>query len=308
MTTFSFDPQCPSNLSPKYIDALSKIDATIDELAIRNDMTPNNEKVLTTITRKLHNDLLTHLERSRLVIDLQKSVEQVLSFTDIPDQILTKCEALSKRFPEEFHNVTYDFTNIKSFKLPALEDAKGALTNLKNHGYRQEAEPILNLLELIFLHYNLYQGVEELNSAISKMIVDERRKKDPNCLTKENFEDLRFQLQDAKKEASIYAQKWKKNKEKYHTQKQTNERLKMNLVSLRDEIEYRQKLYDIEIERREKELKQLRNVAHEHSMKLREVQALYSQIQSEKEKYNILEAKYQKLMIDHERLSAQLSK
>ena len=155
MTTFSFDPQCPSNLSPKYIDALSKIDATIDELAIRNDMTPNNEKVLTTITRKLHNDLLTHLERSRLVIDLQKSVEQVLSFTDIPDQILTKCEALSKRFPEEFHNVTYDFTNIKSFKLPALEDAKGALTNLKNHGYRQEAEPILNLLELIFLHYNL---------------------------------------------------------------------------------------------------------------------------------------------------------
>ncbi|OHS99687.1 hypothetical protein TRFO_08336 [Tritrichomonas foetus] len=304
MEPFDFD--CKSTLSPRYTEALSKIDNAIEDLAIKNDLTPNNVRVLSNLTRRLYNQLLTHLERSKIASDLQKSIEQVLSFSDIPDQIISKCDSISKRFPEEFHNVSYDFTNLRAFKLPALEDAKNALVNLKNHGHRNDVEPILSLLELRFIHFTLYKGAEELQNTISSMMVNDMHRNDPNNFSKERFEQILKELQEAKKEASIFSEKLKKKKEKYHKEKQVNENLTMNLAALREEVAYRERIYSLEIERRDKELRQLRNIAHEHSLKQREIQALLSQIQTEKDKFISLETKYQLILTENERLSSQL--
>lgn len=318
----SFDFDVNSNLSPRYIELLNEIMNIIDDLELKDDLPSSNAKILMNFARKLNNQLLTHIERSKLASDFQKAVDQVLSFSDVPDQIISKCDFLKKKFPEEFHNISYDFRNLRSFKYPVLEDCKNALINLKNHGQRDEAAPILNLVELRILHFNLFTKAEGIQASISEMMVKESRRNDPNNLTKERFDDILKELQETKQEALKFSDKWKKAKSKYKTMKELNERLNANISLMRDDFEYRQKVNLLEIERRDKELRQLRNVAHDHSQKHHEIQSLksqnqvlhaqiqslQSQIQGEKERYESLEAKYRILFNENERLAAQLKK
>lgn len=317
----SFDFDINSNLSPRYIETLNKIMNIIDDLELKDDLPSNNAKTLMNFARRLNNQLLTHIERSKLASDFQKLVDQVLSFSDVPDQIISKCDYISKKFPEEFHNISYDFRNLRSFKYPALEDCKNALINLKNHGQRNEVDPILKLLELRALHFNLFSNSEEILTSISEMMVKEMRRNDPNNLSKERFDDIIKELQETKQEAIKFSNKWKKAKEKNKKMKELNERLNTNISLMRDDFDYRQKVNLLEIERRDKELRQLRNVVHDYTMKQHEIQsvksqnqvlhtqiqALQSQVQGEKERYESLEAKYKILFNENERLKAQIN-
>lgn len=318
----SFDFDINTNLSPRYIELLNEVMNIIEDLELKDDLPSNNAKILMNFARKLNNQLLTHIERSKLASDFQKAVDQVLSFSDVPDQIISKCDFLKQKFPEEFHNITYDFRNMKSFKYPALEDCKNALINLKNHGQRNEVSPILNLVELRILHFNLFSKVEGIQASISDMMIKEMHRNDPNNLSKERFDDILKELQEAKEDVTKFANKWKKAKNKYKSMKELNERLNTNISLMRDDFDYRQKVNLLEIERRDKELRQLRNIAHDHTSKHHEmqslksqnqvlhaqIQALQTQIQGEKERYESLEAKYKILFNDYERLAAKIKK
>lgn len=318
----SFDFDINTSLSPRYIELLNEIMNIIEDLELKDDLPSNNAKILMNFARKLNNQLLTHIERSKLASDFQKAIDQVLSFSDVPDQIISKCDFLKQKFPEEFHNISYDFRNMKSFKYPALEDCKNALINLKNHGQRNEVSPILNLVELRILHFNLFSKVEGIQASISDMMVKEMHRNDPNNLSKERFDDILKELQEAKQDVAKFANKWKKAKDKYKSMKELNERLNTNISLMREDFDYRQKVNLLEIERRDKELRQLRNVAHEHSQKHHElqslksqnqvlhaqIQALQTQMQGEKERYESLEAKYRILFNDYERLAAKIKK
>lgn len=318
----SFDFDVNSNLSPRYIESLNQIMNIIDDLDLKDDLTTNNVKILMNFARKLNNQLLTHIERSKLASDFQKAIDQVLSFSDVPDQIISRCDFLSKKFPEEFHNISYDFRNLHAFKYPALEDCKNSLINLKNHGHRNEADPILKLIELRSLHFKLFTSVEELQTAISNMMVKEMHRNDPNNLSKERFEDILKDLYEAKQEAEKFSIECKKAQDECKTMKELNERLKANIVIMRDDFDYRQKVNLLEIERRDKELRQLRNVAHDHLQTQHEIhslnsqnqvlraqiQALQNQVHQEKERYETLESKYQILFNENQRLAAQIKK
>ena len=192
---------------------------------------------------------------------------------------------------------------------------------MKNHGQRNEVDPILKLLELRALHFNLFSNSEEILTSISEMMVKEMRRNDPNNLSKERFDDIIKELQETKQEAIKFSNKWKKAKEKNKKMKELNERLNTNISLMRDDFDYRQKVNLLEIERRDKELRQLRNVVHDYTMKQHEIQsvksqnqvlhtqiqALQSQVQGEKERYESLEAKYKILFNENERLKAQIN-
>lgn len=266
------------NLFAKYKETLAKIIESIEELELRGDLTENNASTLIRFTQRLNNETATHFEHSQVASDLLKAVDQVLSFSDVPDQISTRCEVLAKKFQEEFHNVSYYFSNLHSFKRPALEDLNNALINLKNHGQRNEVEPILKLVEVRFYHFDLFSNTEQLQKIISELMIKEIREKDPTTFTKEKYENMAKELQELRDHNEQLQIKLKKKKEKCQKLKQLNEKLTMKNTTMKEDFEYKEKSYLLEIEHRDKEIKRLRSMVYEGNLDQQETQLLKSKI------------------------------
>lgn len=291
--------QQSESLSPKYLEILSHIDSAIEDLEAEAELSPNNVQCLIRHTRHLHNDLLTNGERARIASDFRRSVEQVLAFSAVGDQILSRSRDLCERFTQELHNVSFDFCDFRAFKYPALRDAEGSLEHLSAHGYRSEVAPLLRLLKVRILQFTLYDGAAKLLEAIAEMSIGKTQAKE---LTKADFESLQTRLDEARAESMKLLAKSKRSKDKLRKEREMNGNLVESLHRAREQFEMQQKKWQLEIERRDKELATLRNVAHDRIVLQREVENLRAQLAVQKERAESLQTKYDALTRDAIRL------
>ena len=284
--------QKAGTLSPKYLEILSHIDSAIEDLEAEAELSANNVQCLTRHTRHLHNDLLTNGERARIASDFRRSVEQVLAFSAVGDQILSKSRDICERFTEELHNVSFDFCDFRAFKYPALRDAEGSLEHLSQHGYRSEVAPLLRLLKVRILQFTLYDGAAKLLDAIAEMAIGKTQTKEP---TRADIEALEKQVDEARAESMKLLAKSKRSKDKLRKEREMNGNLVESLQRTREQFETQQRKWQLEIERRDKELATLRNVAHDRIILQREVENLRAQLAVQKERADNLQAKYDAL-------------
>lgn len=275
----------------KLTETLAHIETIIQDLDIRNELSRNNVHHIMRLTRPLYNDELPMQDKIRIAGDLKNAIEQILSYSDIGDQLLSKANQLIRQYPEEFHNVTFDFTNFKAFKFVAMTDAQFALSAIRKKGVNTKS--VSDLLELRIIQYQLYDYSSKVSNMISEEIYREGRKNDPNNLTRERFDELSKDLEEARQSASKYSQKYKDAKRKLQEKDSEIESLQYKIGSIREEYEDRIKMMRMNMENKDKEITNLRQTAHEHVLKQREIVSLRAQLVTEKEKYSALYAKYQ---------------
>ena len=295
---FDFDlsgTQKSNPLSPRFLEILSHIDTAIEDLETQAELSRNNVQALTRHTRHLRNDLLSNGERARICADFKRSVEQVLAFSAVGDQILTKSRDLCNRFKEELHNISFDFTDFRAFKYPALRDAENSLEHLSQHGYRSEVSQILKLVKIRIMQFTLYDGAGKLFDAIAEMTVDQAPKKE---LTKEDFEALELRAEEAHAEAQKMLAKAKRAKDKLRKERDMNGNLVESLQRVREQFDNEKKRWQLEIERKDNELTKLRLLSHDRIILQREVESLRAQLKVQKDRADSYQTKYELLTKD----------
>jgi hypothetical protein len=246
-------------------------------------MSPPNAECLYRYTHRLYGDLIDNKERARLAADLRGSVDQILSYSVIGDQILSKSRALKERFPAELHNVSFDFTEFHSFKYLAIKDALDSLSTLSSHGWRREVQSILDLTELRMTQFTLHDGVNQLKAAISDLIVQARKRESPDDMSREKFAALLKELEVARSDAQNWLEKRQRTKKKLLSEREMSANLVSSLQRARDQFERDTQRMQIDMQRKEKELERLHGIGYDRMVLLREMESLRAQLAVERE-------------------------
>jgi hypothetical protein len=282
--------------SAKFLEVLSKVDRTIDDLLLAHELSQGNAQTLERLTQRLYSDLIDNKERTRIASDLRTAVDQILSFSAVGDQLLAKSQELQERFPEELGNVSFDFIDFRAFKYLALKDALDALQMLSTHGYRKEVQSILALAELRMVQFTLHDSVNQLQEAISEMMIQVHKRENPDNFSREKFAGLLKELEIARLETQKFSDKHVATKKKLRKEREMNSTLLHSLERAREDFNLERQKTQVEMERRNQELAKLRGIGHDHALLLREMESLRAQLSVERERAARLQTKYDLLM------------
>lgn len=230
-----------------FFSYVSKVDDSIQDLVIANEITDGNSKILFNLTVKLRDPDLNDVQRIQIAQQLKVAAEKILSYSTVGDQIFCRMEYLERQNQKEMFNIFYDFRDIKSFKKAALQNTLNSLIAFKSQGIIQNLNPVIDLLQLRLKHMIFLESIQTLidasyNSAANKSVM-----KDQNNLSKERFEMLVNEIDTLKKENIKLKDENSRLSEDLKKEKTRNDFLSRELDSAREDVFRKQKAYDAKI-------------------------------------------------------------
>lgn len=230
-----------------FFSYVSKVDDSIQDLVIANEITDGNSKILFNLTVKLRDPDLNDVQRIQIAQQLKVAAEKILSYSTVGDQIFCRMEYLERQNQKEMFNIFYDFRDIKSFKKAALQNTLNSLIAFKSQGIIQNLNPVIDLLQLRLKHMIFLESIQTLidasyNSAANKSVM-----KDQNNLSKERFEMLVNEIDTLKKENIKLKDENSRLSADLKKEKTRNDFLSRELDSAREDVFRKQKAYDAKI-------------------------------------------------------------
>ena len=287
--------------SEKIDTLLSQVANNLEDLFKLNDLSQNNFNCLLHLTRILRDDSMKPNDRDKKSIDLRNSIDQILNSSMVADQILIQGNSLAKRFPTELDNISFDFRNFKNFKALAIQDALDSIKTLKNHGFDKDTVNIFSLLQIRSLHFEIYSIVQQIVTCCTDLMATNHVK--VQQFTKEHYNQMQKELEESQLNSKKLLVELETVQKELEKEQKTNRKLIDSIENVRQDMEKMKRIHHIELEKRDKEIRGLRNVAAQSLFNSQEVQLLKAQLAALNERYENLQMKYAALEDQNDRFN-----
>ena len=191
-----------------FITVLSQIDIQVDELSMIMEVNEENRRILLGYTNQIREHLLDDLERERIIRDLSSAYNQVLEYSTISDQILTRSIVLLKKYGQELYNTHFDFGDISSFKENVIVDTESVLNSLKMKVQDIDIKQMLILIRNRKIQVSLWNAICRLSDMSLQIIKQSKEQQEGN----DSF--LYTELERIKQQNERLQANWIKEREK----------------------------------------------------------------------------------------------
>lgn len=259
---------------------LSRIDDIIEELVLVKEIEDQNYRILLSMTVKLRDQQLENLKRIQLCSDLKKSVEQVMAYSTVSDQIVCQFEQLKKKYPKQLNNVFYDFRNPETFKEPALVMSINVLISLQVQGFGSDVNKCLDLMKIRHLQYKLITNCDELHKKAFSIATYSNTLSDEPDYSQQKFDAISAELAKYREEVRRLQEENKSLHEKLAEEKSRNDILSRTMNQLSEEKLQLEKKFGMERTEYNIRIQQLVKTASASADKDNEIALLREQVNS----------------------------